>query len=194
MMTRAAALAAVISLACLLFAAATPSVKITQLTEKAEVYQLVSATLQVNAVFKNPFNYSDIVVQGQLTSPDGSSSLVDAFYLQPYERSVVNNYESLQPAGPSGWVLRFSPTVSGNWRLVVTVVDSTGSGTGDSVNFAVADPTDPRGFISPAGNRQHFQFDNGASYYPIGENICWPNSNGYAPTRGLLWSDLSDIA
>ena len=78
-----------------------------------------------------------------------------------------------EPAGPPRWVFRFTPTVPGSYRAVVRVRDRSGTADCPAVEFTAVE-SKLAGFVhvAPASPR-YFQLDNGQSFFPVGENVCW---------------------
>jgi hypothetical protein len=62
-----------------------------------------------------------------------------------------------------GGRLRFTPTQPGRYQI-------------GAVTFDVQ-PAPFAGYIRWGRNRQHFAYDNGDFFFPIGANFCWPNMN-----------------
>jgi hypothetical protein len=123
--------------------------------------------------YNNPFNYSEVAVQAEITAPD-KTVIVDGFYYQNFTRSLVNGQEKIQTVGSPLWCIRFSPTVMGLHSISVTVTDSMGKYLLENTSFqAVSKSSNAQGFVRIGKNNVHFQFDSGKTYFPIGENVCW---------------------
>lgn len=57
--------------------------------------------------YRNPFDAETVSAQAVITTPDGRSVTVDAFFLQRYYRDPVGVKERLLPQGAPGWCVRY---------------------------------------------------------------------------------------
>src|SRR4051812_12419447 len=82
----------------------------------------------------------------------------------------------IQP-GPGG---RAPVPVAGEWELEAVARDSSGTARAAPVRVRAVMPDAP-GFVrraTGAGRNRYFQFENGRTYFPVGENLCWAGQRG----------------
>ena len=146
--------------------------------EKVACFERVEMTVDLSATYKNPFDPDDIAVDARVTLPDGHAVSVPGFLDRPYQRVLTNGQEVVTPCGDPAWRVRFAPGQPGDYSAVISVRDRTGRRESPSVRFAAPAGKDP-GFvrINPR-DRRYFAFDNGQTYFPIGENVCWGGRRG----------------
>ncbi len=136
------------------------------------VYERVELTADVAATFDNPFDPDDVALDARITLPDGRTVSVPGFFDVPCQLEPGVR-ERVRPAGPACWRFRFTPTLAGKYQAVVRVRDRSGQAECPPVSFA-AIPSAQSGFVRVAPESPlYFQFDDGASYFPVGENVCW---------------------
>ncbi|MBI2300745.1 MAG: DUF5060 domain-containing protein [Armatimonadetes bacterium] len=142
------------------------------------VYEPVVLTPAIAATFDNPFDPADIDVAAEVTGPDGKAVTVPGFYTAPFERALKGGRERWTRAGEPGWRVRVTPTQPGDYRAVVRVRDRSGAAECPVVTFR-ATPGDLPGFVRVSRDSPgYFQLDGGQSYFPVGENMCWPGGRG----------------
>ena len=84
--------------------------------------------------------------------------------------------EVLTTVGVAGWVARFTPTVEGTHTYIVILPDGTLGTRGTFECVKCVDEEVRGGFVrvgGPAG--QHFAFENGTAFVPVGENVAMPD-------------------
>lgn len=144
-----------------------------------KAYERLELTLDLHATFDNPFDPEDIDVAATFTSPQGKSVVVPGFYFQDYRRELRQGREELRPQGEPAWKVRFTLPEPGLWRATVRVRDRQGEVTSGPLSFTVAPNPQHPGFIRRSPDSPYYlQFDNGTSYIPIGENVCWAGDRG----------------
>jgi hypothetical protein len=130
--------------------------------------------IDATATYDNPFDPDDFALDAQVTLPDGRKWQVPGFFYRPFERKQAENRETLSPSGDPGWRVRFAPPLPGEYSTVVILRDRTGNRESAPLHFSAEAAQTPGCVrISPRDHR-YFEFDNGAAYFPIGLNICWP--------------------
>jgi len=141
-------------------------------------YERIELTVDLSATYSNPFDPEDIALDAQITLPDGKTVSVPGFLDRPYQRVLTNGQEKVTPCGEPAWRVRFAPSQPGNYSAVIAVRDRSGKRESQPVHFSAATGRDP-GFVrvSPR-DRRYFAFDNGQTFFPIGENICWGGKRG----------------
>jgi hypothetical protein len=133
------------------------------------------------APYDNPYDPGEIAVDAIATGPPRTTTLrVPAFWYEPYERATVsaNRVGMVKVAGQTaGWRVRIAFPTAGIWQVTVAARDRSGSATSESITVKVA-PGAARGFVRRADNNRYLRFDSGASYFPVGENVCWSDHGG----------------
>lgn len=147
-------------------------------SDRVACYERVEMTPDFSATYDNPFDPDDVSVDARITLPDGKTVPVPGFFDRPYQRALTNGQEILTPAGTPVWHVRFAPSQPGDYTAVVAVRDRNGRRESQPVRFAAVSGNAP-GFVRiSARDRRYFAFDNGQTYFPIGENICWGHRRG----------------
>jgi hypothetical protein len=145
-------------------------------------YGKLELTLDLSATYDNPFDPEDIDVTAEFQGPGGAVFRVPGFFYQAYSAARFGGNDYLTPQGPPGWRVRFAPNILGTWSVVVTARDRSGKVSSSPLHFECT-PTTPEdpGFIRRIpDNPYYLQFDNGAPYFAVGENICWGSTERYA--------------
>jgi len=142
-------------------------------------YGLAEWVITLNQAYANPFDPDEIAVDAAFTGPQGQVLRLPGFWAQDFRRQAnPDGSETLLAQGQPEWRVRFCPPTPGRWRMTVTARDSTGTGSSSPLSFTVQASKTP-GFVRRApGSARYFQYDNGASYFLIGENICWAGKAG----------------
>ena len=123
------------------------------------LYEKFELRVDLRADYANPFDPEEIDVWAEFTAPSGKIWRIWGFY-------NPSSWDSL-------WMVRFSPTETGNWRYTVKVRDR--SGTAQSREEILAAEASPHhGFVRIASNGRYLQHSDGASYYGIG---LWYNDS-----------------
>lgn len=142
-------------------------------------YGRVELTVDLHGSYANPFDPTEIELNGLVTTPAGRRIIVPGFYSQDYSRSLQGDQEQLTPQGRPGWRLRICASEVGTYRVIAVARGRSGEQAAAApVEFTALASRDP-GFVRRSGrSRSYFQFDSGAPYVPIGANICWGNGPG----------------
>lgn len=132
-------------------------------------YNKLEVSVIMTAQYMNPFDYSQVNLKGQFTSPSGTVYQVDGFYYQDYLPNPPDG--PLIPNDPPYWKIRFSPKETGTWFYMVVCKDATGTSYSATYSFVCLPSANP-GFISNTGT--YFQkFSNGEHFFPVGMSIPW---------------------
>jgi len=138
-------------------------------------FDLFELTIDLTAVYNNPYDYEDITVNCVFTSPGGKKDTVDGFYMQGYAMNTSNG--SLAATGTGGFRVRYAPREVGRWQYRLSFTTRSGTVAGP-VGSLRCKPSIERGFVR-RNQTPYLQFDDGAQYIPIGENMGWAHSNAY---------------
>ncbi|MEM8859796.1 MAG: DUF5060 domain-containing protein, partial [Chloroflexota bacterium] len=113
--------------------------------------------------FTQDFVDAGISVDAVFTDPNGIEYKQPAFW---YEE-----YDGLRATDNSGWKVRFSPHLAGDWQFKLTANFDSGSLETGAQNFVVNE-SNGKGFLSVAeADSRYFEFDNGEYYSNIGFNF-----------------------
>jgi hypothetical protein len=132
---------------------------------KPQQYVLLEFDLAAAVQPKNSFDPDEIDLLVHYTAPDGKTFTIPAFWYQAYDSTGGS------PCGQPGWKARLTPFQAGPWSAQAEL---RGQGlVSDAVVFQVA-ASDSKGFvrIHPT-NPRYLAFDNGQTFFPIGLNIGW---------------------
>ncbi len=132
-------------------------------------YNKLEISVIMSAQYMNPFDYNQVNLKGQFTSPSGTVYKVDGFYFRVYLPNPPDG--QLIPNGQPYWKIRFSPGETGIWSYMVVCKDATGTSYSATYNFVCIPSSNP-GFIS--NTETYFQkFSNGQPFFPVGMSIPW---------------------
>jgi hypothetical protein len=144
--------------------------------ERAEVaqYEKLELNVDLKATFDNPFDPEQIDLSAEFTSPSGKVTKVWGFY-------NPGRFNSL-------WMIRFTPTETGDWKYIVKVRDRDGIAASEVNTFKCASSTH-HGFLTIAPNKRYWQYSDGASFYGVG---LWYNDNYTAHDQGFITEEGLD--
>lgn len=143
---------------------------------EVEQFSVFEISMKLDSSYENPFDRDEVAVDAVFTSPSGKTSYVQGFYSQDYERSLEGKKETLKAIGSPCFMVRFCPSEAGTYSYCVDISGRKGSIKGKPMTFKSV-PSSSKGFIRLASNRHYFRFDDGSTYFPVGENLCWANSS-----------------
>jgi PKD repeat protein len=130
-------------------------------------YEMLELIVELTATYSSPYAFDQVNLQGIFTSPGGQQYVVDGFFMQDFSMPEPN---VLEPDGPPGWRIRFSPNQTGGWSYAVKITDTQGNHTFSTQQF-VCTGSNRKGFIKRNGN--HLVYDNGDRFLAIGTNLAW---------------------
>jgi hypothetical protein len=157
--------------------------------------------------FANPYDPTEIAVDAVFTTPSGAVETVPAFWYVPCESQIVDRRErvrnpdedmlkvesihrSKNPDSPhrdaGTWMLRYTPREEGKYvyRLVATTPE--GSAYSVERTFEVAGSAG-RGFVRVSEqDPRYFSFSDGSFFFPVGQNVAWPNDRGSVDFKQYL--------
>ncbi|MFH1784062.1 MAG: DUF5060 domain-containing protein [bacterium] len=159
--------------------------------------------VKINLTFENPYDSEKVRLWSNFVSPAGKKYRVPGFYYQGFERSFKGKEEKLKKAegkfwkdrvtgtgqwthflqeeklkedGKPVWKVRFTPTEEGKWEYFLEFEYNDERSISEKQPFKVIASNDP-GFIRVSKkNPSYFAFDDGSSYFPVGQNVCWYRS------------------
>jgi Domain of unknown function (DUF5060) len=127
----------------------------------------------------NPFDPVEMAVQLELRGPKGQTTRVGAYWVQDFERALVNDREVLTPVGEPYWKAAFTPSHPGLWTWRWRATTPTEHVIGRWHLLAVAKHAASHGFlhVSPRDSR-YLTYDDGTPYFAIGENMSCADRRG----------------
>ncbi|MEM4584775.1 MAG: hypothetical protein QW611_07330 [Ignisphaera sp.] len=139
--------------------------------EKIEVMFNIS-----NLMYRNPYNSSDIDVVGYIYTPNNEVIKIPAFYTRNYTIQSMGSREHIVLFNtPPLWALRFTPKVSGEYRVVIEARNSSGVKiSSEELKIQVSECRNKRGFISIDESKKFLVFEDGSSEIMLGINLAWP--------------------
>jgi hypothetical protein len=145
-----------------------------------EVPRLGLEEIEVDAhgTYENPFDPDDVALDAHVVPPSGKAFDIPGFLYRPYKRELQGGKESLTPAGEPKWLVRVAPKEEGPHRVEITFRDRTGSVKSREVQFLATKAVEQGMIRVSPRDRRYFEYDDGASFYPVGSNICWGNDPG----------------
>lgn len=120
--------------------------------EATGLYEKLELGLSINAKYSNPFDPEELDIMATFTSPSGKEWKVPGFYGQ---------------TGRGGFLVRFSPDETGDWRYVINVTDKTGTVTSDKKTFNVI-TSGHHGPIRIAANKRYLEHADGTPWFGVG--------------------------
>lgn len=139
-------------------------------------YQRVDFELAVPWPYRNPFDPDEVDVSLEILAPDGKPLVLPAFWMQGYERQVLQRggkKDWLYPQGSAGWRARFAPTAIGRYEAVVKLKDANREVRSPSVTFQCIESTAPGFLQASARDPRFFAFSNGRPMLAIGQNLAF---------------------
>lgn len=155
---------------------------VTPLSTTVGRYDKFEAVVALNATFSNPYDYDQVVLKGVFTAPSGKKDSIEGFYLQDFTLNTTSG--NLTTKGAGEWRIRFAPTETGEWQYTITVQTLTSISAASTGAFTCNSST-AKGFVRK-NNSNYLSFDNGDSYIPVGQNLCWHSGNPYLTYKNWL--------
>ncbi|MCU0480619.1 MAG: DUF5060 domain-containing protein [Anaerolineae bacterium] len=157
---------------------AQPTMTITPQAESVGQYEKFELVITHDIAYDNPYDPDDIRLDAEFEAPNGAILRTAGFFYRDYLQAETN--PDILIAQAESWRVRFAPTQIGTWRYRVIITTPNTTATSDWARFEVS-PSDNKGFIRiDERNRRYFAFDNGDSYFPVGQNMGWAVENPIA--------------
>lgn len=137
--------------------------------DRVDILSPVTIDLDVHARYDNPFDPDQVAVDAEVAAPDGRRASLPGFYQTPFRVERSERGEALKPAGPGGFRIKFSPVVAGLHSATVRVKGASGEVRSKPLEFTAVASKSP-GFVRVSEKAPHyFRFDDGSSYFAVGE-------------------------
>ncbi|MFZ4506351.1 MAG: cellulase family glycosylhydrolase [Fimbriimonas sp.] len=147
------------------------------ITQPAIAMHPVELRVDWSGTFGNPFDPADAALDAVITPPSGARYSIPGFFYVPQSRELKDGKEVVTRAGDPDWRVRFLPKEAGDYSIVVTVRDRSGSQSkkitvpikpGSGAGLVRISKRDPR----------YLEMENGHPFFPIGANVCWGGDRG----------------
>jgi len=147
-------------------------------------HERIEFALEVQRVFSNPYDPDEAALNVEVTTPSGQKRRVPAFFQQPCEFRLIERggrkAEWIYPAGPSGWRARFAPEEVGTHTVTATLEDR---GRSAALSFTCV-ARSGKGYVRVSrSDPRFFEFSDGTSFFPIGQNVAFIGSSQYLDTE-----------
>ena len=161
-----------------------PAIRSVRLSaDAAPRYGHVELTCEVTGTWDNPFDPKEVTLDAEVTDPAGRAVTVPGFFSQDYGSITSRGGEALIPKGDPTWKIRYTPVVSGLYRVVVILRNSGKIVRHDPLSFVCTEEMAGHGFVRVSDTNAHyFAYEDGAPFFPIGENVALIHGSGLAET------------
>jgi hypothetical protein len=145
---------------------------------------LIEFSVGLNNMFNlNPFKSDDIAIDAVFFLPDGKKMSIPAFYFRGYtlkEDGIADPDKSTD-----GWRIRLSAKDTGKYNLsVVLKVKGKVQQETEGPSFIINKRANHGLIRIPEKSKKYFEYEDGTTYFPIGENMCFPTE-----TEKRIFSD-----
>ncbi len=144
-------------------------------TTQVGKYQRIDFELASPWSYRNPFDPDEVSVTLEIRTPGGEMQSLPAFWMQPYERQVLERgrRDWLYPTGPAAWRARFAPQQVGRYQVVAKLKDAGREVRSTSVSFDCVASSEP-GFVRTSAKDPRFlAFSEGRPMFAIGQNLAF---------------------
>jgi hypothetical protein len=140
-------------------------------------YERVDIEIHSDIPCFNPFDPDEIDLSVELKTPKGKTIILPAFYMQPYERKVLEQggrkVDWIYPAGLPGWKARFTPREVGKYQCTAVLRSRNIMLRSNTEGFLVK-PRKNHGFVTISSkDPRFFSFEDGTPFFPIGQNLAF---------------------
>ncbi len=146
--------------------------------EPVGAFRKFEVSFHLDATYKNPFDPDDINVEGHFICPDGTTVTIPGFFYDRYEpvnNKTTNTYLSnyYDEMNESGWKIRFSSGVTGDYQFYITAKDSRGRTAKTKHRAFKIIASGSKGYVRVAeANPRYFENSgDGSLFYGSGSNI-----------------------
>ncbi len=133
--------------------------------------ELVTLNVDLAGRWRTPFWSEEVALDAQIQG-GGRTWRVPGCTVLDYRRQVLGGRELLEPVGEPTWQVRFLPPQAGDYQVVLTARDGTGTVSRRFSFTATAGTARPYLRVSRS-DRHYFEFTDGTPYFANGLNVCW---------------------
>ena len=132
----------------------------------------VELSFPVTGTWDNPFDLAQINVEAVIETPDRGVLRQPAFLYYDFE-PVGRAGGMVVPRGEPEWRVRWTPMEEGEYRVRIEAENGGKRVTREAGTYRCVG-SEGRGFIRRSPHTPYYLcFDDGSSYFAVGENICW---------------------
>lgn len=145
-------------------------------SDMATVGERWEARVDLQRLYRNPFDPDEVALTGMITDPDGHEVQVPAFWGEDYQRRLVGDREVVEPTGTPGWRLRWRPTRAGQYQWRLRRRDASGEDEVAQGRFTAREATGPvmLPIIRAPDKPWFFATSDGKGWWPVGMNLVQP--------------------
>ena len=140
--------------------------------QTVKLFERCEITAELSGKINNPFDPNEVRLEATFNPPRGQPTVVHGFYYEGLDTVEEDGKETVKPSGQGVWKIRFSPRATGRWLCRLRLITASGAQSGPEAPFLVVESAS-QGFVRLDKKRGIFQFDRGAIFLPIGQNLCW---------------------
>ncbi|HEU5077895.1 MAG TPA: DUF5060 domain-containing protein [Opitutaceae bacterium] len=146
-------------------------------------YEKFELTFQAHGHWANPFDPDEVAIDCLVEPPHGAAIVVPAFFFQHYRREQIEGDEKLTADGAPCWKLRFTPVEAGTYRWHLRLQNAGRTIESPVATFECTANSNSHGFTRISRtNPRYFEYDDGAPFFVIGQNMLVP---GHAATYAM---------
>ncbi|MEA3226021.1 MAG: DUF5060 domain-containing protein, partial [Planctomycetota bacterium] len=138
------------------------------------IYDKFEITFDLDGRWDNPFDPTQVKVDGEFTSPSGKVLIVPGFFYQEYRRTLKGGEDSYKSVGKPMWKVRFAPTKAGEYTYQISVTNRGQTVKTEKTAFTCASVTANHGFVRVSKtNPLYFEYDDGTPFFAIANCKWW---------------------
>ena len=155
-------------------------------------WEKYEATFTLSWSFANPYDPDEVMVDAVITTPSGKVESAPAFWYVPCTSRFVDRVEEVndpdedtleieaidKDTANATWMLRYTPREQGEYTYRLVARTPAASAYSYRETFHVSG-VEGRGFGRVSRGGRYFEFDDGSFFFPIGQNVAWPNDRGW---------------
>lgn len=141
-----------------------------KIPKSVKLFDKYEIEVDIAADYENPFDFSQVSLQGVFTRPSGKVDIVDGFYYQDY--SLFLGYrtgDGMKEDGKPNWQVRYTPTEAGKYQFILTLKDRSGKKVSSELFEFVSNDSEIKGFVRVSDDDpMYLEYDSGESFFGIG--------------------------
>ncbi|MEA3224651.1 MAG: DUF5060 domain-containing protein, partial [Planctomycetota bacterium] len=146
------------------------------------IYGKFEITFDLDGRWDNPFDPTQVKVDGEFTSPGGKVVIVPGFFYQEYKRTLKGGEDSYKPVGKPMWKVRFAPTEPGEYSYRVKVINRSQTASTNTSTLTCSPHTANHGFVRISKtNPLYLEYDDGTPFFALA-HCTWYDSVGEVET------------
>lgn len=134
-------------------------IKVTSKSTSCALYERMDIDVELKGEWQNPYRQEEARLDMIVTAPDGTNSVVPAFFVEG------------ESGKTSHWTVRYAPQTTGQLAYVLRYTQPGLESVSQSYKLNVKE-SGRHGFLH-AADSWTLRYDDGTPFRGIGENICW---------------------